>query len=128
RTYAEEVYVQFVRPELRAGLGADDLVARAVAVSVPAVLLSIGIIFLAAHRWERSLPPLVSVSVSPRLFRLGRWRWAAWLGAVLAVVLVLGVPQASLVWRVGLVEQPRRWSMSAARFYIGNALKHEGQI
>jgi iron(III) transport system permease protein len=126
RTYAEEVYVQMVKPELRTGLGPDDLVARAMAVSIPAVLLSIAVIFVAAYRWERSLPPLAAVSPSPRAFHLGRWRWPAFLVTLVAVGLVLGIPLGSLVWRAGVVGQPRRWSGSTAWYYVREALRIDG--
>src|SRR5262249_58671991 len=50
RTYAEEVYNQFVTSD-------RDLIPRLVAVSTPSVLLAAYLILAAPHRWSRDLPP-----------------------------------------------------------------------
>jgi len=128
RTYAEEVYVQTVRPELRSGLPAEDLIARAVVISIPAVLLSMAVIFVAAYRWERSLPPLVAVSTNPKVFALGRWKWPVFAASAVVVGLILGVPVGSLVWRAGLVEQPRHWSAQTAIHYLVDAVRLDGRV
>ena len=65
RTFAEEVYSQSVGGD-RAAL------AHAVAVSLPAVLLTWMLLMAAMRRWERTLPPLDALWAPPRLFRLRR--------------------------------------------------------
>ncbi len=128
RTYAEEVYVQMVRPELRGELAAEDLVARAVAVSIPALVLTGLIVFFAVRYWEKSLPPLVSMGGSALVFPLGRWRLPAFFFAVLLAGLVLGLPLASLVRRVGLAGEPPEWSWNTAIFYLRHAARVDGHV
>jgi iron(III) transport system permease protein len=103
RTYGEQVFNQFVRAD-------RDLVPRLVAVALPSVLLSWLLIITAVTRWQRSLPALVTVSPSPRLFRLGRLRWPILAGVLVLVALLALVPLVSLVWKAGLAGSPERWS------------------
>jgi iron(III) transport system permease protein len=108
RTFAEEVYTQFVRPELDPTLpNADDVLARAVAVSLPAFLITWALIAWAAVRWDRSLPPLGSRLGPPVTFSLGWLRWPCLAGVVLVAGLLAGVPLTSLIWKTGL-EAPVR--------------------
>jgi len=103
RTYAEEVYNQFVfgRPAL----------AGAVVVSLPAVLVTAMVVLAAARRWEQSLPPLETTGEPLCLFELRRsavpWSVPAFAG----IGLLLGVPLAGLVWRAGLSGSPETWSV-----------------
>jgi iron(III) transport system permease protein len=109
RTFAEEVYTQFVMPEP----GQSDPLARAVAVSLPLTILTLVLVVSAVRWWDRTLPPLQSRSEPLCLFRLLRWRWV-WLTLVLAVVLVLaGVPLVSLLWKAGRTGNPAVWSAAA---------------
>jgi iron(III) transport system permease protein len=111
RTFAEEVYGQFVNPQ--PGADVNTSVAQAVAVSLPLACLAAGLVVWTAGRWERTLPPLQSRGEPLCLFHLGPARWA-WLAAVLAVVSVLvGVPLVSLVWKAGLSGSPQSWSAAA---------------
>jgi iron(III) transport system permease protein len=106
RTFAEEVYDQFVRSD-------RTLIPRLIAVSMPSVLLITVVVFWTANRWQRTLPPMVTLTASPRLFPLGRWRWPC-LALVLAGVAVLAlVPLVSLVWKAGLAGSPEAWSLGA---------------
>lgn len=111
RTFAEEVYNQFVRPEKDpASADAHELLARAMAVSVPAVLFTIAIVIWAARNWERALPPLDRLTPPRCLFTLG-WTRGIWLAGILAIVgLLVGVPLVSLVWKTGLSGSPEAWS------------------
>lgn len=103
RTFAEEVYNQLVRPDPGAAVSElQELEARAVAVSMPAFLLT-WILILGVARWlNRSLPPLGMVSASPYEFRLGWARWPALASVFCTVGVLVGVPVASLVWKAGL--------------------------
>jgi iron(III) transport system permease protein len=130
RTFAEEVFVQLTRPELSdADLVAQAvLVAQALAVSVPLVVLTGAVIVWAARRWERSLPPLGSVSEPLCLFPLGWGR-----GPLLAIVLLLvalaaGVPVSSLVWKAGLAGSPQAWSPPTAGRNVWNVLLAQGSM
>jgi iron(III) transport system permease protein len=103
RTYAEEVYNQFVfgRPAL----------AGAVVVSLPAVLATAAVVLAAARRWEQSLPPLETTGEPLCLFALRHWAIPWSVVAFAGFGLLLGVPLAGLVWRAGLSGSPEAWSM-----------------
>ena len=106
RTFAEEVYTQFVLPDPGAGSSPELGVARAVAVTLPgtwAVALALAI---AAWRWERAVPPLGSAPDPRPLIRLRAARPAAAAGVGLAVGLLLAVPVGSLLWKLGLHGYP----------------------
>ncbi len=118
RTFAEEVYTQLV-----GGPDADEGVARAVAVTLPFVLLVAVAVGAAAHFWERRLPARATLRMPPLLFRLGRWRRP--LAVLVAVLgcLLLGMPLASLVWRAGLVGTPPVWSAPTTMQYLLRACR-----
>ncbi len=115
RTFGEEVYTQYVLPEPDAtepsGKGAE---ARAVAVSLPSVLATWGLVLLAARAWERRLPPLDLFATQPHVFGLGRWRWPTLLAVAALVVFLVGIPTESLVWKLGLTGRQQHWSLRAA--------------
>lgn len=123
RTFAEEVYTQIVGgPELEEG------VARAVAVTLPFVVLSAVVVVGMARQWERRLPAsrgadATPLAAPPLLFHLRRWRWP--LAAMMALVagLLLALPMGSLVWRAGLTGAPPEWSASTTRRYLLLAYK-----
>jgi iron(III) transport system permease protein len=104
RTFAEEVYTQL------AGRGAG--LPRAVAVSLPSVLLFALLVLWLARSWERGLPPGLSEPRSALVFRLGRWRWPLALVMAAGVAALVVVPLGSLVWRAGLAGSPPSWSAS----------------
>jgi iron(III) transport system permease protein len=128
RTFAEEVYLQFVRPEVHPDWGARLLVARATAVSVPLVVLTVVLVWWAAWRWQRTLPPLESVAPPLCLLRLGRGRWPCLFTLLLAAALLLGVPLASLVWKAGLTGSPEGWSATAFRAHLAGVLPVHGRL
>src|SRR5262249_53492218 len=105
RTFAEEVYYQFV-------VGDDAGVARALAVSVPLLVLIGALVIVTGRRWDRAVPPPATLSVQPRLFPVGRWRWPLLVGALLVVGLLIAVPLVSLVWKAGLAGRPPTWHVS----------------
>ncbi len=70
RTFAEEVYTQIV-----GGPDVDEGIARAVAATLPLVLLAAVVVGGMARLWERRLPPPATLLMPPLVFGLGRWRW-----------------------------------------------------
>jgi iron(III) transport system permease protein len=121
RTFAEEVYTQFVG-------GDPAALARAVAVAAPAVLLTWVICVRAAGYLDRNLPPLWARERPPVRFRLGRWRVPALVLVLLAGGLLAGVPLASLVWRTGLQGGPPRWSPQTAWRHLSAVARVRGVL
>jgi iron(III) transport system permease protein len=123
RTFAEEVYTQIV-----GGPVVEEGIARAVAATLPFVLLTALVVGVMAGRWERHLPASRSADANPLgrtplLFELGRWRWPlAVLLGVLAMMLI-GVPLGSLVWRAGLTGAPPQWSVVTTLHYLRRACR-----
>jgi len=108
RTFAEEVYLQF-------SLQDPLVLARAVAVCLPLVLLVMTLTTIAAARWERGIPALDELAEPLVLIRLGRARGSALGAALLAAAMLTGVPVVGLVWKAGLGGSPEAWS--AGRFF-----------
>jgi iron(III) transport system permease protein len=106
RTFAEEVYTQFVSPEV----GRPDALHRAVAVALPGVLVAVVLVLVLAGRWESRLPAAGAEMGPPLTFPLGRWRWPLAVAVGMVGVGLAGVPLGSLVWRAGLAGTPRSWS------------------
>jgi iron(III) transport system permease protein len=99
RTFAEEVYYQFV-------LGEDAAVARGVAINLPIALLVAAVVLLAARRVQNAVPALEHQARPPAMFPLGAWRWPAFALVVATAVLLVGVPVTSLVWKSGVEGGP----------------------
>jgi ABC-type Fe3+ transport system permease subunit len=95
RTFGEEVYTQFVG-------GGEAEVARAVAVALPALILTGLGAWIVVTRWRTGLPPRASLVRPARLFALGWRRWPCFLVVALTALLLLGVPVGGLVWKAGL--------------------------
>jgi iron(III) transport system permease protein len=111
RTFAEEVYTQFARPDpVIGGAGAHDAAARALAVAVPPSLLGMLIVLALFWRWEKRMPPLTAHAESWELVRLGRWQWVTLIGMLMLVLALVGVPVASLFWKTGQVLPGSHWS------------------
>jgi iron(III) transport system permease protein len=129
RTFAEEVYTQFVLPDPGGGFDVDAGVDRAVAVTVPWTILVALVLGLAVWRCEQVVPPLGSAPDPRPLVRLG----PMWALTAAAVVLVIGaffaVPVASLVWKLGLHGYPEQWSAVIGTEYLKLAARaHAGLI
>jgi iron(III) transport system permease protein len=110
RTLAEEVYTQFVAPEV--GMHGDPL-ARAVAASLGQVLVFVVLVLLLARYAER-LVPASGIQLRPAaLVKLGRWRWPLALVFGGVVMFLLAVPVGALLWRAGLAGAHPAWSWHA---------------
>lgn len=121
RTFAEEVYTQFVG-------GDREGWARAVLVALPLVAVTWLLVLAAARHWERNLPPLQTRAVPPLLIPLRKARWLC-LAAVLAIaLLLLGVPLASLVWKAGLAGSPPVWSAQIAASHVLRVVRLRGSL
>jgi iron(III) transport system permease protein len=119
RTFAEEVYTQCVaRDQLEVG--------RAVAISVPSVVLAWAAVLATTRRWQRSLPPLETIGRAPRFYFLGWARWPCCLGLCLAALILLGVPIISLGWKMGLAGSPPAWSAAVASRHLSGVLRTRG--
>jgi iron(III) transport system permease protein len=112
RTFAEEVYTQFARPDPGAS---RDAAARALVVALPPSGLGMIFILLLLRNWERRLPPLALTADSWPLLQLGRARWLAWISVVFLLLVLLGMPIGSLVWKTGQIPPGRGWSASVFR-------------
>jgi iron(III) transport system permease protein len=129
RTFAEEVYTQFVLPDPTQGVAPDVSIARAVAVALPGTVLVAAAIAWAAWRWERSMPPLGSVPLPRPLVRLGVGRWPAFGGVTAVLGGLLAIPLGSLVWKLGLQGYPDAWSATTAEHYLGLVTRvHAGLV
>jgi iron(III) transport system permease protein len=124
RTFAEEVYTQFVVPEPSPGPG--GAVARAVAVTLPVTLLTAVLVAALAWRWKRRLPPRATMVAPPLLFPLGRWRWPAFAVTAAACVTLLALPLGSLVWRAGLHDSPPSWSAAVVVRALRSSARADG--
>ncbi|HWG42792.1 MAG TPA: ABC transporter permease subunit [Gemmataceae bacterium] len=118
RTFAEEVYTQIV-----GGPDAEEGVARAVAATLPFVLLVAILVGCVARFWERRLPARMTLLTGPLVFRLGRWRWPLVLVVALLCGLLLAMPLGSLVWRAGLTGTPPSWSAGTTARYLVRACR-----
>ena len=109
RTFAEEVYTQFV-------IGGPDAPGRAVAVALPATVLAIVGVGLLMRRWAGRLAVTTSTR-PPLVVGLGRGRWPAFVGILLLVLLYAGVPLVSLIRQAGGGESwsPHRLGLECRR-------------
>jgi iron(III) transport system permease protein len=127
RTFAEEVYTQFVVPEpLSPGEGEQGPVARAQAAALPFVLIVTLLLLGMAGVFERTIPPRSASTTSPLVYRLGRARWVVWTGIVMVVGLLFACPLLSLVWRAGLEGAPPCWSLPSVWRHMSVVKRTEG--
>ena len=106
RTFAEEVYTQLV--------GAPAGVAGAVAVTVPAWLVAVGVAGLVGGRVARRFAIASADAGRPRPLRVGAGvRLATGLGVWFGAGLFAGLPLAALVWKAGGGGTGAGWSLGA---------------
>src|SRR5438552_9407882 len=121
RTFAEEVYTQFVT-------GDQQALARAVAVTLPVVVLVAGLVVWSSLRWQRSLPALETLTAPPRLMPLGLAGWFILPLILLLVGTLLAIPLVSLLWKAGLTGSPEHWSAHVASVYLLQTLRDRGSV
>jgi iron(III) transport system permease protein len=121
RTFAEEVYTQFVGGD-REGL------TRAVLVALPLVVVTAILILGAARHWARNLPPLETRSTPPPVVPLGRARWPCLIVVLGIGILLAGIPLASLVWKAGLAGSPPAWSAQVAARHVLRVFRVRGSL
>lgn len=126
RTFAEEVYTQFVAPEPVSG-GQGDPLARSLAAAMPGTFLLMVLVFLVSSRWERGLPAGAQTG-AVHVFALGRWRLPAGVLLFLAVLAILGVPLVTLVGRAGLSGTAGTWSPADVFHRLTQALRTDGGL
>jgi iron(III) transport system permease protein len=121
RTFAEEVYTQFVA-------GDKAALAHAVAVSLPMVVLVAALVVWTSWRWQRTLPGRESVLTPPLVATLGRGRWPLFAAVLFFVVVFAGIPLISLIWKSGLSGSPEVWSAHVAYTWLAQNLRDRGSI
>jgi iron(III) transport system permease protein len=119
RTFAEEVYTQFA-------IGDRAALARAVAVSLPLLVLASFLVFATVTRWQQSLPPLHTLQAPPRPFLLKHARWPVFVLVLALVLVVIGIPLGSLIRRAGLGGDPQAWSLTVAWRHLDIVLRSRG--
>ncbi len=127
RTYAEELYTGFA-------LG-GDLLAAPLGV-LPGMIIVAWLTMAALVVCWYVLPRQRLTQMRPPYrYRLGRWQWPAALFTLLALLIVVGVPLANLVYQAGVVasdpaaaEQPT-WSLRHFVVIVGSSpLKHRAEF
>jgi iron(III) transport system permease protein len=125
RTFAEEVYSEFARPDPVPNADSHDVLARAIVLAIPPTMLTALLVGLVLPQWQRRSPPLASVPAHKLDFPLGPWRWPASIAVVALFLLMLGVPIGSLIWRTGHVPPDDSWSIVVAGKYLARASRGE---
>lgn len=117
RTFAEEVYTQFVTDS-------PDALGRAVAVALPGTVGAVLLIALLTRRRAGRLT--VTASTRPPLeLRLGPWRWPAFLGVLAFAIAYAGVPLVSLFMQAGGGED---WSANRLAIELRRAVTLNGPL
>jgi iron(III) transport system permease protein len=128
RTFAEEVYNQIVQPDVGNSSDSDKLaLARVVAVSLPASLVTLVLVLFAVWRWQRNLPRLERRSLACHVFTLGYFRWPGFLVTLAVVVILLGIPIGSLLWKAG-IRSPSGWSFPTLAYHLANVGQTRGRL
>jgi iron(III) transport system permease protein len=117
-TIAEETHTQFT-------LGDRDGVARTIVVTLPMALLVWASVLFVVSRLERGLPPIAPPTRVGRSLRIGPG-WLRFLIA-LALLLLIGVPLVSIVWKLGLTGHPGHWDASEAWRFLDKESRALGQ-
>lgn len=115
RTYAEELYIGFAQGGTLAEVG--------IRIAPGILITMLGVIVLGT--WMvRIAPRFAPLTVKqPIVFSLGRWRWCVGLIVLLVVLVSVGVPIGSLIYKAGLTvassgeQRLRSWSV-AKLFWI----------
>lgn len=111
RTFAEEVYTQFV-------LGGPDSLGRAVAIALPSTILSIVVVAVLMRRWNSRLT--LAVPSRPAIVRsLGVARWPIFGVVLFGMLAFAGVPLVSLIRQAGGGDD---WSVARVSLELRRAM------
>lgn len=116
-TFAEDVHIQFSQGE--------GAVARAVTAALPIILATWALLAWYVPHLENS-PPLQLRLAQPRQFRLGWLRWPATGLMNLTAAAMVGIPVASLFWKLGQAGHPTHWAASTAWDHFAAAMRIHG--
>lgn len=89
RTFAEEVYTQFV-------LGGPNSLGRAVVLALPWTLFAMGAVGIVVRQFANWLPVTANAR-PPFTWPLGRYRWPVFVGVIAFLAVYLGVPVLALL-------------------------------
>lgn len=121
RTFAEEVYAQFSRPDPDAAGGTDLALARSLAAVLPPTLAMIAATLYLLHRGRHAAGFADAPTPRRPIYQLGIWRLPVSGAAGAAVAALLLVPLVSLIAKTGAVPPDDAWSLSAARHHLAGA-------
>jgi len=121
RTFAEEVYTQFV--------AASGALAGAVAVTLPAWVAAVLVGGWVARSATRTFDAPPTEAGRPLNLKLGPWtRWATAVGAWLAAGLFAGLPLAALVWKAGGGGTRLGWTAASFVDDLYKVLRTDGEV
>lgn len=110
-TLADEAHTQFTKHD-QAGL------ARALVVATPMLIIAWIVVLGVISYIEKTLPPLSAPTRLPCDLSFGGWGLPgafAWIAFGLMVIPLFG-----LIWKLGAVGHPARWSLASAWHYLGS--------
>ncbi len=110
-TLADEAHMQFTQGN-QAGL------ARTLMVASPVLLIAWIVVLAAIGTIEKALPPLAAPTRLASLLALGS-PWPRG-GFAWGCVALLCVPLLGLIWKLGAVGHPARWSFASAKLYLAS--------
>jgi iron(III) transport system permease protein len=123
RTFAEEVYTQFVAPE--PDPTNPNPLGRAVAAALVGVVPFVLLVLVLARQAAWALPAGPVAYRDAVRIRLGAARWPVGLLVAVVTAGLLGVPLVGLFWRAGLSGMPLAWSLSGLLRQLGATLSSD---
>jgi ABC-type Fe3+ transport system permease subunit len=88
---------------------------------MPALGLTCVLVAIVAGRLGQRLPPFENLTKLPFPFPLGISRWPWFMAVVVTILVVVGVPVVSLIWKAGLAGSPPAWSLATLERYLSRA-------
>lgn len=95
RTFSEETYLQF-------NTATETEVARAMAISLPMILLTCLLAFIVLNDWRRTVPSRQVLLRGPLVFSLGKAGWPLAVAMAAGSLVLVGVPLLGLVKTAGI--------------------------
>lgn len=126
RTYAEEIYLQFIRPEPGSVLlSIPAMIGRGMALTLPAFMALALIGGFALRSWSRNFSQGEGPA-EPYRFGVGRWKWFWAVLVFLVVGFFLGAPWISLLWKAGQQLPAATWAPGLLLERLLQAIQVEG--